>query len=94
LLGIPRRKAQRVLASGLAGTPLRRPGAHLHDARTIAALVERPELAADGVQAHARHGLFVARRDVDVRQPPADLRPGSALAGDWDSSPGSGCATR
>jgi hypothetical protein len=80
-LGLTRRRARRVLACGLAGDPERTPASLLYDEGRLDALLVRPPVSIAVLRAHADRGLFIARRDVDVRLPPADQL--SGLEGGW-----------
>jgi hypothetical protein len=65
LVGVSYRQARTVLASGLAGEPLRAPSASLYDEEAVAALAARPVLTEHDVEAACPWGLFVARSEPD-----------------------------
>ena len=67
-VGLSRRHARRVLASGLAGSPLITSAATLFDRALVEELVSRPLCRVDHVDTVCPRGLFIARRDVDVRE--------------------------
>lgn len=80
-LGITRRRARRVLACGLAGDPQRTTASLLYDEAQLDALIERPSVSAAVLHRHSASGLFIARRDVDVRLPETDRL--ARLSGGW-----------
>jgi hypothetical protein len=84
-ISVPRRHARRVLESGLAGDPVVTPSALLYDRAVVQQLVERPLVRADRVDELCPHGLFVARREINVRSSRDDqvavLEPGWTFSG-------------
>ena len=63
MLGLGRETTARVLASGLAGAPVRTAAATLYDADRVAALRDRPEATVALVRRTSPEGLPVARPD-------------------------------
>ena len=87
-LGISRRSARLVLASGLAGQPLRTRGALLYDATRVRDLVAAPEVER-ALQRVRWPGLLVVRLGAAT---PLDLAASqaaqfAAVAGPWQLSP-------
>jgi hypothetical protein len=82
--GLARPRADRVLTSGLAGEPVRTAAAHLFDADRVRGLARRPVV--DGMELGARFagGVFVARRDLDLRAGEDERR--AQVASGWDFS--------
>ncbi len=66
-IGLGRRHADRVLASGLAGEPVRTRSAVLYEAERVRDLAGRRTVGYRELMDRCRAGFFVARRDVDVR---------------------------
>lgn len=62
--GVGARSAERVLATGLAGEPVRTRSALLYDEERVRRLAERPVLPGRALAEHCPQGLFVARRDL------------------------------
>ena len=84
LAGVGRRQARRVLACGLAGSPVVTRAALLHDAERVLELAGRPVLDDATADAATPGGLFVARRDVDVLAPEDQQH--ASLQGGWGFS--------
>jgi len=84
-VGPSRRLAEKVLASGLAGTPVRTSSALLFDRSRVEALAAWPTIHPEEQQLVCPHGLFVARRLVDVTQP-FEVQYDTATT-NWDLSP-------
>jgi hypothetical protein len=78
-LGLGRETANRVLASGLVGAPIRTGSAHLYYARRVDALRTRPVVDdSTPLPPACSHGVLVAR--IDPRQ--------GAAEGPWPLAPG------
>ena len=75
------RHARRVLASGLAGAPIRTRSALLYDERAVKALAARPIYETAHLWERSPVGFFVARRDVSSDHSRARLL--QDLAGGW-----------
>lgn len=71
---LTRRSARRVLACGLAGTPRIGGSTWLYDDDAISALQARQTITAQECAQLFPHGIFVSRRQVDVRWPAAQRR--------------------
>ena len=84
-VGPSRRLAEKVLATGLAGTPLRSTASLLYDRSRVEALAAWPTTHREEQQRVCPHGLFVARRLVDVTQP-LEVQYDTATT-NWDLSP-------
>ena len=86
-VGVSDWSARRVLAAGLAGTPVWAGGAVLHDADRVAELASRQEVDWAEVDARCPCGLFVCKRPialVDGRPPPLEsLAPGWEVVSRW-----------
>lgn len=82
--GLARPRAERVLTSGLAGEPVRTAAVHLFEAERVRRLAQRPVV--DGMELGGRFagGVFVARRDLDLRVDEHERR--SEVATGWDFS--------
>lgn len=81
--GVSRRAALRVLASGLAGEPVRTRSAVLYDDGRVAELAARPSLDWPDAEQWSPGGFFVSRRDFPATSSRADQV--AALSGDWGS---------
>lgn len=84
--GVGAHAAQRVLATGLAGEPVRTRSVRLHEEPRVRELARRPVLPGRTIADHCPRGLFVARRDL----PPGltkEARERRAAAGWGDISP-------
>ena len=79
--GLCRRQARRVLASGLAGAPLRTRSSLLFDADRVRDLVAWPVADAAAVDAACPWGIFISRRQVDVGAEAADQL--ASVREDW-----------
>ena len=80
-VGVHREAARRLLALGFAGEPIRTSSALLYDEARVEALARWPLVTAEEARRHCSSGVFVARRDVDVREPLVDQLAG--LRRDW-----------
>jgi hypothetical protein len=72
-VGLTRRRADRLLACGLAGSPLRTSSSSLYDREAVAALCARPFVDPQVLHALADRGMVVCRRDLDVSRPQTEL---------------------
>jgi hypothetical protein len=84
-VGVSRRQSRKLLAAGFAGEPIRTSTASLYDEAQVAALTARPVTDLTALDAAFPHGIFVARRAVDVRAPRE--RQVEELARGWRMSP-------
>ncbi len=70
-VGLGRRHGQRVLASGLAGAPIRLPSAVLYPAHRVDQLLTWRPLDGDELDAACPGGVFIGRRALDPTVPAA-----------------------
>ena len=90
--GVTRRQARELLSAGFAGDPVVTRGAHLYDADRVDELAGWTRLRWPDVMRACPHGLFVARRFVDVRTPRCEQL--AAVRGEWRLSPWSALELR
>jgi hypothetical protein len=83
--GLARRQARRVLAAGLAGPAMATRSAVLYQAEAVNDLTCWPVLTEAEVDVACPSGVFVARRDLDLMSPRAEVV--QALREGWDLSP-------
>jgi hypothetical protein len=83
--GLSRSATQHLLATGIAGRPIRTGGVALFDAERVRSLLELPPVRADEFEALASGGLVIVRlprdRTVDASLVWPDTR--AALVGPW-----------
>jgi hypothetical protein len=81
--GVSRRAALRVLASGVAGEPVRTRSAVLYDQARVSELAARPSIQWGDAEEWSPAGLFVSRRDVPATASREEQL--AALSTGWDS---------
>lgn len=81
-VGVGANAARALLASGIAGTPLRTRNVHLFDATLVHAVAQRPTVPWRTVQESCPAGIFIARRQVDLTTPYEEQL--ESLAGGWE----------
>ena len=96
-VGVTRRQTRRLIALGFAGAPVTTPSTVLVEEDRVAALADRPRLTGADLDRWFPHGVFVARRDVDLRPPKSPSSPSSPpsrlleqVRSGWEFSPYTG----
>jgi hypothetical protein len=80
-VGVGARAARRLLATGIAGSPVLTGGVHLYEDERVCAVAARPRVKGRDIAEICPAGLFIARRQVDLTSPREEQV--QALASGW-----------